>query len=72
MAIIDEIIRLDDASSIIKAKTASHKNDKVAGGKISSSDKLDVQAAAINAITKDTPVTQKLSSSKTSVSLPKG
>lgn len=72
MAIIDEIIRLDDASSIIKAKTAALELDKVGGGKISSSDKLDVQAAAINAITKGTPVTQKLSSSKTFVSLPKG
>ena len=72
MAIIDEIIRIEEASSIIKAKTAALELDKVGGGKISSSDKLDAQAAAINAITKGTPVTQKLSSSNTSVSLPKG
>ena len=34
MAIIDEIIRIEDASSIIKAKTVALGLDKVDGGKI--------------------------------------
>ena len=48
MAIIDEIIRIEDASSIIKAKTAALGLDKVGGGKISPSDKLDVQDEEID------------------------
>jgi len=73
MAIIDQITRIETAASIIKAKTASLELDKADGnGKISSSDKLDVQAAAINAIPEGTPVTVALDATTTSVSLPKG
>lgn len=72
MAIIDQIERLESAADIIKAKTAELGLDKVGGGKISASDNLTVQAAAINNISKGTPVNQKLTSSASSVSLPKG
>lgn len=72
MAIIDQILRLEAAANIIKDKTAELELDKVGGGKISPSDNLTVQADAINNIEKGTPVTRKLTSSSTSVSLPKG
>ena len=72
MAIVTQITRLENAATTIKTKTAALELDKVGGGKISASDKLDVQAAAINAISKGTPVNQKLTSATTSVSLPKG
>ena len=75
MAIIDEVLRLEDAGSTIKTKTAQLGLDKAqadGGGKISSADKLDVQARAINEIQGRTPVTQKLNGTTTSVSLSKG
>ena len=53
MAIVTEISRLENAASIIKTKTTELELNKAnidGGGVISSSDKLDVQARAINAI----------------------
>lgn len=72
MAIVDQIERLENAANVIKAKTAELELDKVGGGKVSASDNLTVQAAAINNISKGTPVNQKLTASTSSVSLPKG
>ena len=70
MAIIDEVLRLESAGSTIKTKTAQLGLDKAqadGGGKISSADKLDVQARAINEIQGRTPVTQTLNGTTTSV-----
>ena len=75
MAIIDEVLRLEGAASTIKTKTAALELDKASedgSGKISVADKLDVQARAIDSITKRTPGNQKLTGSKTSVSISKG
>ena len=75
MAIVDEIERLEDAADIIKTKTAALGLDKAledGGGKVSSSDTLDIQARAIDEIQGRTPVTQTLNATTTSVSLPQG
>ena len=72
MAIVDQIERLEAAANVIKSKTAELELDKVGGGKISASDNLTVQAAAIDNIQKGTPVNQKLTAAAASVSLPKG
>ena len=48
MAIVTEISRLETAAGKIKTKTAQLELDKANGsGKISATDKLDVQADAI-------------------------
>ena len=75
MAIIDEVLRLEGAAATIKNKTAALELDKVSAdgsGKISSSDKMDVQARAIDGIEKRTQGNQKLTASTTSVSISKG
>ena len=72
MAIIDEVIRLEGAATIIKAKTAELSLSKPGGGTISSADKMDVQASAINLISKRTPVTQTLDATTTAVTLSQG
>lgn len=72
MSIATQISRLMDAADIIKAKTAELSLSKPGGGTISSADKLDVQASAINLISKGTPVTQTLDAETAAVSLPAG
>ena len=75
MAIIDEVLRLEGAAATIKSKTAALELDKASAdgsGKISSSDKMDVQARAIDGIEKRTQGNQKLTASTTSVSISKG
>ena len=69
MAIVDQIERLTSAANRIKTKTAALGLNKVStdgGGVISSSDKLDVQARAIEAIdTLDAPTVTLSGSSQT-------
>ena len=69
MAIVTEISRLENAASIIKTKTTELELNKAnidGGGVISSSDKLDVQARAINAIdTLNAPTVTSSGSSQT-------
>lgn len=74
MSIISEISRLEGAADVIKAKTVALNLDKADGnGKVSSSDKLEVHAAAINAITEGSSLgNQKLDASTTAVSMPAG
>lgn len=75
MAIIDEVLRLEGAANIIKAKTADLELEKASAdgsGTVSSSDTLDVQARAINEISKRTPSNQKLDATTTAVSIEKG
>lgn len=75
MAIIDQVLRLEGAADVIKTKTVSLGLDKDAedgSGKVSSSDKLDVHARAIDDIPARTPVNQKLNGTTTSVNLSSG
>lgn len=75
MAVIDEILRIEGAAGIIKAKTVAlglDKDSQDGNGKVSSSDKLDVHARAIDDIQGRTAVNQTLDASTTSVSIPKG
>ena len=75
MAIIDEVLRLEGAANIIKAKTADLELDKASAdgiGKVSTSDTLDIQARAINEISKRTASNQKLDATTTAVSIEKG
>lgn len=70
MAIVTEISRLENAASIIKTKTAELELNKAnadGGGVISSSDKLDVQARAIDAIDTLTAPTVTLSGSSQTI-----
>ena len=65
-----EITRLQGAADLIKSKTVSLGLDKVntdGGGKITSSDKLDVQARAINAIETFEPTTITLTNESQSL-----
>ena len=73
MAIVTEISRLETAAGKIKTKTAQLELDKANGsGKISATDKLDVQADAIEIIQKRNPGNQKLSAGTASVNIQKG
>lgn len=73
MAIVTEISRLENAAGKIKTKTAQLELDKANGsGKISATDKLDVQADAIEIIQKRNPGNQKLSAGTASVNIQKG
>ena len=73
MTIADQIERIEDAADKIKAKTEELGLDKKDGsGKVSASDNITIQADAIDGISKGTPVSEKLTSSKSSISLPKG
>lgn len=75
MAVIDEILRLEEAADIIKAKTVSLGLDKDVqdgSGKVSATDKLDVHARAIDEIQNQNVLNQTLDASTTSVSIPKG
>ena len=72
MAIIDEILRLESAASIIKAKTAELGLEKSSGVPVSISDNLTAQASAINTISKKTSVSQTLTYTSNTVSLPAG
>lgn len=75
MAIIDQVLRLEGAANTIKAKTVALGLDKDAddgAGKVSSSDKLDVHARAIEDIPARPAVSQKLNGTTTSVNLSSG
>lgn len=75
MAIIDQVLRLEGAAETIKTKTVAlglDKDSQDGSGKVSSADKLDVHARAIEDIPVRTAVSQKLTSSTTSVSLSSG
>lgn len=75
MAIIDQVLRLEGAAEVIKTKTVALGLDKDVedgNGKVSSSDKLDVHARAIEDIPVRTAVSQKLNGSTTSVNLSSG
>ncbi len=72
MAIIDEILRLEAAASVIKTKTADLSLKKSNGNTISSSENLTAQADAINSIAKRTAVTATLTYATNSASLSSG
>jgi len=72
MAIIDEILRLEAAASVIKTKTADLSLKKSNGSTISSSENLTAQADAINTIAKRTAVTATLTYTTNSASLSSG
>ena len=72
MAIIDQVERLEAASSVIKAKTTDLGLKKSNGDIITASENLTSQADAINNISKGTPVSQKLDSVTTAVTIPAG
>ncbi len=66
MSIISEISRIENAASIIKAKTVS------LGLSVSSPSKLGEHAAAINAISARTVSTSKLTADTTAVTISQG
>ena len=74
MSIVSEISRIEGAANIIKAKTVELNLDKADGSrKVTSSDKLDVHAAAINAISKCSALgNQKLDAATTAITIPEG
>ena len=72
MAIIDEILRLEAAASVIKTKTADLSLKKSNGSIITSSENLTAQADAINSIAKRTAVTATLTYATNSASLSSG
>ena len=72
MAIIDEILRLEAAASVIKTKTADLSLKKSNGDTISSSENMTAQADAINSIAKRTAVTATLTYTTNSASLSAG
>lgn len=72
MSIVSEISRIESAVSVIKTKTAQLGLSKPGGGTISAADKVDVQASAINAITKGSAVNTTLNAVTTAVTIPAG
>jgi hypothetical protein len=72
MAIIDQILRLESAANIIKAKTADLGLKKSNGSTITTSENLTSQAEAINNISKGTPVTQTLTYASNAVTIAAG
>ena len=72
MSIVSEISRIENAANIIKAKTVQLGLEKSSGTVVTSADKIESHASAINSITTQSVSASKLTADTTSVTIAKG